>query len=273
MKNNIYRLGPVVPGAAFVVGALLYGLCANTASADDEYYGPLVTLDYGWSGGQGHNFVLHKDSDKHWHDPAQGAWIFVGGAIGAGGNAWVLEWDVAASANGAGGASSSSSEFVNANLSITNLTAQPQTFTALVTLALPKQFVGGTLMNGNVAATVTDNDGNGAFLTNSNNESVYQAFIDGDPWNDSPVHTLFDPGFSLTAAPFGSDSDSDSFGVPNPIPGPEALNTISVYLIIELSAFDTASVVGTFQIAQLPAPGALPLLAGMAFAFGRRRRS
>jgi hypothetical protein len=271
MKNTFGCTSRSILGFACAVG-----IAGLTSGAAADFQGPLVTLDYDWSGGGPSHFVMHQHSDKYWYKEDTNSWGFEGGAAGPqgenGSGTWTLGWTVEAT-DAPGAASSGASQFVNANLAITNLTGQAQTFSALVTLALPKSFTGGTVMDGSVAALVSDNDDAGATLTNANGNPIYSAFIDNGPPMGTPVQTLLD-SVTLAAGPGSTASDDESFGFPNPVPGPEALNTISVFLEFELSAFDSANVVGTFRISQaVPAPGALPLLAGLALLGGRRRRA
>lgn len=251
---------------ALALGVATIGFSATGASASVEM--PFVTMDWMPGNGSAQQFVMHEDSAAQWFDPSSDAWVFEGSS---GSSAWGMEWSITAN-DEADIATGSGSQFVNANLAVTNNTGSFQSFFAIVTLALPEQFTGGTLMNGSVSASVQDVFGSGAEIRTVNDNPIYQAFIDGTP-PDAPVQTLLDPSYSLTAPVGGTESDSDTFGIPNPIAGPEALNTISVVLEFELSPFDTANVVGTFEVASLPAPGALPLLAGLGlFGVSRRRR-
>jgi len=252
---------------ALALGVATVGLSATGASASVEM--PFVTMDWMTGSGSAHQYVMHEDSAAQWFDPSDDAWVFEGSSSSS---AWGMEWSIAANDEADIATGGSGSQFVNANLAVTNNTGSYQSFFAIVTLALPQQFTGGTLMNGSVSASVQDVFGSGAEIRSFDDSPIYQAFIDGTP-PDAPVQTLLDPSYSLTAPVGGTDSDSDTFGIPNPILGPEALNTISVVLEFELSPFDTANVVGTFEIAKLPAPGALPLLAGLGLiGMSRRRR-
>jgi uncharacterized protein (TIGR03382 family) len=265
MRVNTYlATRPLIVGAiSSMVGLSFIG--AGTALAQD-FPGPLVTIDWDWSGGNPAHYVMHEDSDEFWYDPKSSAWSFIGSD---GGQSWGMDWDVMATGNPANAASGT--QFVTANLAVTNNTDQYQAFSALVTLALPNAFVGGTLMRGSVAVSVTDVFGGGAEVRSSGNAPIYQAFINNVP-PGAPVETLMNPFYSLTAPPNGGNSDSETFGIPNAVPGPAALTTISVYLNFELSPFDTANVVGYFEISKVPAPGALPMLAAFVLGFGGRRR-
>jgi hypothetical protein len=228
---------------------------------------PLVTLNWNASGtGQPNTYVMYEDSDSFWYDKSNNAWVSQGGDNGS---AWNMNWTtVAADAPGGALGAPGASQFVNANLAVTNNTDSYQTFIGLVTFLLPKEFHGGTLMNGSVSVSVQDVFGTGAEVRTVDDVPIYQAFIDG-----AMVQDLFPGDFSLIATGGVTESTSDSFGIPSPIGGPEAMETISVMLNFELSPYDTANVVGTFEVAAaLPAPGALALLAGFGLISSRRRR-
>ncbi len=228
---------------------------------------PFVSLDWSASGTDHQNtYLMHQDSDTHWYDNSSNAWVFEGGDTSS---AWGLSWnmtagDVLGTTTGDAGIS----QFINANLAVTNNSDSFQTFSGLVTFLLPKEFVGGTLMNGSVSASVQDVFGDGAEIRSVDNLPIYQSYIDGNP-----IQALFESDFSLTATNGETVSESATFGISSPMVGPDALVSISLMLNFELSPYDTANVVGTYEIASMiPAPGALPLLAAMALGFTSRRR-
>lgn len=203
-----------------------------------------------------------------------GTWNFSGTQTGAN-NGWLLEWDLTANANSSGGTTlgAPGSSFVTADLAVTNTSTTTQSFWALVTLVLDNPIVGGTLMNGQASAAVTDFLGNGATLSTISDgefagEPIYTGRIDG-----APQQLLMESPFSLNTGPFSSNSTSETFGQPNPLLGPDA-SSISVLLRFELTPGDTANVVGMFEVAAIPGPASLPMLAALGlFAGGRRRRS
>ncbi len=249
---------------------LLAAVCAAgmglTPTTDASFAGPTVMLDWSASGsGQSSSFLMHEHSDNDWFDSSTNAWSFQGGANKS---AWGLNWVVeAANSPGALAGTLPANQFVNANLAVTNNTDSYQTFVGLVTFLLPTEFQGGTLMNGSVSASVQDVFGTGAEIRSVDDQPIYQALIDG-----ANVQDLISSNFSLTANGGATESASDSFGIPSPVSGPVAMESISVLLTFELSPHDTANVVGSFEIAAIPAPGAMALFAGLGLFSSRRRR-
>jgi hypothetical protein len=253
-------------GATLLAAGLAAGI-GLTQTTHASFVGPQVTLDWNASGsGDRTIYTMHQDSDSYWFDDSSNAWVFQGGDNGS---AWGLNWTMeAADVPGGAAGSPGLSQFINANLAVTNNTDTFQTFSGLVTFMLPKEFVGGTLMNGSVSVSVQDVFQNGAEVRAVDDLPIYQSFIDGNS-----IKALFDDDFSLIATDGGTESDSDSFGIPAPMPGPEALVSISLMLNFEVSPYDTANVVGTYEIASaIPAPGALALIAGFGLISSRRRR-
>jgi len=183
---------------------------------------------------------------------------------------WSLDWDCLVLPGAPG--QSEGNAFVDAAIVVTNTSAQVQTFSMLMTLALSGPIGPSTLMDGAVAATVTNNQfSGGATIASPAGSSLYKAFVDVvNPLADVPAATLWNDPFSLSAAgAFASASGSDSFvGTP----GPGANSNIAVLLTFTLSPGDTASVSGIFEISKIPAPATLGLF-GLALGFGRRRRA
>jgi hypothetical protein len=213
----------------------------------------------------------HSDTKKYL---GGGTWNFMGSQVGAD-QSWLLEWNMTANANNGGGTTlgGPGSSFVTADLAVTNTSSTTQSFWALVTLVLDNPIIGGSLMNGQASAAVTDFLGNGATLGTISDgmhtgAPIYSGRIDG-----VSQQYLMESPFSLSAGPFSSNSTSETFGQPTPLVGPDA-TSISVWLRFELTPGDTANVVGMFEVAALvPAPASLPLLAALGlFAGGRRRR-
>lgn len=162
------------------------------------------------------------------------------------------------------------SSFIDAAFEVTNNSSTTETFQLIMTLAVGPHGP-NTERSGSVAATVTNNQfGGSGILSAINGGSVYTAWTDlVDPMTDPPAATLMDDPFSIEAAtPFGSADDDQSLSA---TVGPMVNNTISIMFEFDLTAGDSASVSGLFQIAAVPAPGAFALL-GVAGLAGRRRR-
>lgn len=139
--------------------------------------------------------------------------------------------------------------------------------------ATPSGIVSGTdyLMVGSITATLTDLSGNGARLGSSGASPVYRASIDGVTVKEMWLAPF---EFKFTT-PFGSESAvPESFSEPIPS-GSSPLGIFGVDLVFDLSAGDTASVVATFDLVVVPAPGAAALLAvaGAVIPSARRRRA
>lgn len=254
----------IVPASLLALGA------AAAASAQSS---PFLTMEW-FASNDGVNPVMYNMSEHSdtIRDLGGGTWSYAGQQTGLN-DSWALQWDMLANANGAGGIATGGggSSFVTAHLAVTNNSFSTQSFWALVTLTLDNPIIGGTLMNGQSSAAVTDFFGDGATLG-----TISSGMFAGDPIyagriNGVTQQTLMDSPFLLTANPNSSNSDSATFGTPVPLVGPDA-TTISVWLKFELSAFDTANVVGVFEVAAIPAPATLPLLAALSLVGVRRRR-
>jgi hypothetical protein len=150
------------------------------------------------------------------------------------------------------------------NLSLTNTSANPQTFTLETTL--PTGFFGpSNRMGGSVGGSITDSNGNGATVTSA---ALYSALIDG-----TSVQTLHAPlnlsaGNFLTVNITGAD-----FGSPIPsAPAPTVNSDIGIKLNFRLSPGDQIALTSVFVV-QTPEPaiGALLGGAGLLLALLRRR--
>jgi MYXO-CTERM domain-containing protein len=196
------------------------------------------------------------------YDMDDGATVYDGSMLGAN-NRWSLEWYCRARAN----------PFVDASLVVTNNSDDFETFFITATV-----FIGGAVgpytdMTGSVAATLTENDFFGTAELRSPTDdggSIYRAYIDDAGFVNSPIRTLWDPGYSLVQSGLGSNTDSTTLA---PGSGPQANTTISIALRFDLSPGDSASISGLFQIepSEVPGPGGLALL-GLAGLVSRRRR-
>lgn len=252
--------------AAASIIALGLAVAAQASSA------PYLTMQWFGSNDGVDPVLYHMNEHSDFVTPLGGGiWNYVGSQVGSN-EAWLLNWDITAHANNGGATTGTTgSSFVTADLAVTNTSGTTQSFWALVTLTLDSPILGGTLMNGQASAAVTDFLGNGATLS-----TIASGPFAGDPIytgriNGVPQHTLMDSPFILNANPFDSNSVAETFGQPVPLVGPDA-STISVWLKFDLTAGDTANVVGMFEVSAIPAPAALPVLAALSLLVGVRRR-
>jgi hypothetical protein len=217
-------------------------------------------------------YDMESESDSVFQDGA-GLWNFVGGTVS---KEWELNWTVKTTESGTpGGPAGTGTSIVTADLAITNLTAFRQFFFALVTVNLDAPILGATMTDGSISASVLDLFGSGAAdITTIQsgpfaNDPIYAGYIDGT--GGGPVRTMWDDPFLLETNTFGGTAtDFDTFADEA---GPAANTSISVWIKVELSPFDQANLIGTFEVGPVPAPGVLSLLAMAGFACtGRRRR-
>jgi hypothetical protein len=155
---------------------------------------------------------------------------------------------------------------VHLNISLTNTSVNPQTFTLEATLPTAA-FLGPNLMGGSVAGSVQDLNGNGATLSSA---AVYSALIDG-----GVVATLLTSHTSTVVNAYEFTNLGAAFGNTPQIPSaaaPAVLSEIGVRLSFRLSPGDQAALLGVFVV-QTPEPaiGALLGVAGLALAALRRR--
>jgi len=165
--------------------------------------------------------------------------------------------------------------FVDATINVQNNSNVTQTFWVYMPLNILPPITPNTSMSGSVSAVVSDGnpfDGPGVTMATNGVDSVYTAFIDpafaGDP--ASIARTQWNaPAFSLSAGQFGANNANANFS--NEI-GAGANTSIAIRLRFTLSAGDSASVTGLFDIQPVPGPAGLSLLA-VAALVGRRRRA
>jgi MYXO-CTERM domain-containing protein len=182
-------------------------------------------------------------------------WRYRGGTNGIG-NAWTLSWDCVVNQD----------PFVDATINVTNNTQATQTYT--IFMPLPIVAVGpNAQLDGSVSASLSSQSFiTPALLATNGIDSIYQASING-----TVVKTLWDPGYSLAAAPLAAAGDTTNFA--NLIGPAVVANTIGVQLRFTLSAGDSASVTGIFNITNVPGPASLAVFGLFGLAGGRRRRS
>ncbi|MCA9292026.1 MAG: hypothetical protein KDA25_12920 [Phycisphaerales bacterium] len=195
-------------------------------------------------------------------------WDWVAPTIVGPGDLWSIdEWNCyMADGTSGGGVAGGTAVTLNANFVVTNNSANTETFTLVMTLN-SGVVIADALMAGSVVGTVTDLTFDDATVAAVGGSSIYKGQIDG-----TTVQTLLDDPFSQNAggALQSSAVGPEDFGTPNHIASGEDLDTsISIVLEFTLTAGDSASFSAVFEV--IPAPAALPLLAGFGL-LGRRRR-
>ncbi|MHC5022343.1 MAG: hypothetical protein ACYTGG_00330 [Planctomycetota bacterium] len=252
------------------MGVCAFGLAAWSSTASADYVTMLWDASADQVGQVEYN--MGTESDQTGTDP-DGLFFFTGGTQS---QEWEMNWDIRTTESGvAGGPAGAGNSLVTADLAITNLTGQRQFFFALVTVNLDAPILGSTITNGSVSASVLDLFGSGSADISTiqsgqfANDPIYAGYIDGTA--SGPARTMWnDPYLLQTNEIGGTATDFDTFAGEA---GPEANTSISVWLKVELSPFDQANLIGTFEVGPVPAPGALSLLAMAGVAsFGRRRR-
>jgi MYXO-CTERM domain-containing protein len=185
-------------------------------------------------------------------------WRYVGGLTN---EFWTLTWDCIVNED----------PFVVATINVTNNAASTQNFSNYMSLPISGP-INPTLMNGSVSAGLVNNS---PFATSatlaSGVDPIYQAFIDpsANPPASSASRTMWN-GFSLTAPQFvGAANANDAFAGEI---GPGAFSSIALKLQFDLSAGDTASVTGIFEITEVPGPAGLAVFALFGLVGTRRRR-
>jgi hypothetical protein len=260
-----------------VSGAVVVGLNASVALADDGTNGPPVFL-MTWDASDDQVGPDTYDPSLFATTPTiYGTWTLgsptpIHGAPGAvrevtgwryrGGNSglgWLVDWDCVVNPD----------PFVDATLNITNTSAVTQTFFVDMSELISPIVGPQSLMNGSVDAVIT-NQGFApvpAIMTNNGAQPIYDSRIDG---NNVPNGEMWQTPFALSAVnPLSTNSAHDEFS--NQI-GEQADTSISLRLEITLTPGDMASVTGIFNIVPVPGPAALSLLAVAGVVAGGRRR-
>ena len=183
-------------------------------------------------------------------------------------NGWSVNWGMLSS--------SSSSQSLILNFTVTNTSALEQTFFLFAADLLSSPLMVSSLVGGSVSGTYTDLNGDGVLVSAPNAGSIYTAFVDAttaDPFDGMVVGTLLDGATGSAGNFLSGNFEGSSFGDFPTIPGqmgPEALLNYGMILEFTVSAGDTVGLTSSMAIAA-PAPGALALL-GLAGVCGRRRR-
>jgi len=162
--------------------------------------------------------------------------------------------------------------FVSGNWAITNTSLVTQFFTLIVDLPVAP-VLPTSLMYGSSSITVSDANASGsATLASVGGSALYDGRIDFAVV--APASNLFGPGYSLVAGLLGTNSATQTFGVPlGSIPGPGVSTAIGIHHFFSLTAGDRATFNSIFSVV-VPEPTPLLLLgvglAGLVFA-GRRK--
>jgi hypothetical protein len=163
---------------------------------------------------------------------------------------------------------------VSLNLSLTNTSINPQTFTLETSLPVDP-FGGPNLMGGSVGGSLTETNGNGATLSSPSGSSVYSALIDGvvvQQLLGSSISSYSVSANPLKTVPVGPAD----FGLTGPnlvnAPAPSVNSSIGIRLRFTLSPGDQASLTSVFVV-QTPEPAIAGLLGVGALALLGLRRA
>lgn len=194
-------------------------------------------------------------------DRVRTGWRYRGGFMGMN-DSYELTWDCVVNED----------PFVDATINVTNNSLSAQTFWIYMPLGIVPTGPLAT-MNGSVSAALSSQSFfTPATLDTSGTDPVYQSYINPAVPQDpgAVVRTLWNPGYTLNAAPLASASDSDNFTNENT---PVAVITdIAILLRFRLSAGDSASVTGIFEVQNVPGPAGLAAFAVFGAMCGSRRR-
>ena len=201
------------------------------------------------------------DGTTNWSDAG---YEFSGSDLGTG---WGINWDMLAG--------TAAAQSILGNITVTNTSAETQTFHLFVTDAVAMDYGAGSLVGGSIAGTFTDLNGNGVTVTSIDGGSIYTAFVDAtetDPFNGTVVGNLLDDASgsagTFLSGTFGESAFGDAPVLPSEVIDGASIN-YGFMIEFTLSAGDTAGFTASMAIAT-PAPGALAVfgLGGLA----RRRR-
>ncbi len=166
----------------------------------------------------------------------------------------------------AGMAGIASADVVSFTQVFRNTTTATKAYEYSMTVPITGSF-DASLMSGIVTASLVDLNGNGAFVRTVGDSALYTAFVD-----DTAVQTLWNPGWSFSVGNYlGGDAAPARFDDMPVIVATEADGIMKVTIRFELSARDMVTIGANFQLTQVPAPGAVALLAIAGFASRRRR--
>ena len=243
--------------------AVLINTIASAGFSSDSY----VALQMTSSDGSASIY-----NDNGFFNPATGAMTFVGGTPFGSASSFDYMLGLATApppgSSGVGG-SMGTTDTISFAITIQNSSSVTRWYTLAITAGVTTPWTMGTLVGASAFGVLIDNDGSGGSLTDFGGNAMLTGRIDG-----ASVVTVFNSPFAITAPPSGSTPFSQVNGLPGPTnPGPTNVNsTLGVLLQVALGAGDTLGISGEFQVAYVPGPASLALLAvGLCGLRGRRR--
>jgi hypothetical protein len=259
--------------SAGLAAVIAFGLASSGAMADDGSSG-MPNFGMTWDADGDQLSADHYDPNIHaTQDTVFGTfevdgvsytgWRYVGQIVNS---AWTLTWDCIVNED----------PFVVANITVANNLTVNQSFSNYMNLGVVP-INPGSFMNGSVSAalsnTVTPFSPDATLSSNGN--AIYQAFIDpslpppGGPPAGEAVATLWGHPTSFTTPT--ATNQNTGFA---PTLGPSVLAEIGLRLQFTLSALDSVSVTGIFEVQPVPGPTGLAAftLFGVLTAGRRRRR-
>ncbi|MDA1008288.1 MAG: hypothetical protein O2800_04705 [Planctomycetota bacterium] len=180
-----------------------------------------------------------------------GSWVFEGDCVGS---TWGQSYEVSAIVD----------PRLDFNFIWTNTSSAMQSYTFHFSLSDIDNWDGPVAFDGALSAVLNDLNGNGASLSNFGGASLYAGQVDG-----TQLLSLFNAPFAYSAAAGGSTAIGPESGSGSGLGG--YASELGVQLSFTLSAGDSVSFTGHWNVVPVPAPSALALCAAVGL-FGRRRR-
>lgn len=156
--------------------------------------------------------------------------------------------------------------YVNGILVVTNNTAFDNVYTFVFTSPVNPAITPSTLYGGSMSGSYTDSDKDGSILVSTvSPDPLFQGKIDG-----VDIFPIYSDPYSWTALNIIGSGDilADGDWVDNP--GPAATSSISIEYKFLLSAGDSVSLNGTFEV--IPEPATLSILCLGGLALLRKRK-